>query len=610
MNKILMVLFMIILSNQFLHATVNTVPLNGWNYPVHPTKKYILLQNIADTATLKSSFAGLQILQTGVDDANNVVKSKTGAYNTKLVSSFAIVNTTASLASIKALSQVIYAVPHFYIDSGIDVSYSQYFYVRLRRSCDSQYITMRASQLNFTVEALYLFDSDWLVCRATKYSTGDALDLVEILNNEKRVEIAEPDIMNKYESACVSDTGFRNQWHLRNTNQHFAGFSLDINACPAWDSTRGDTNIIIAIFDGGISKNHPDLNPLHNFSYNCMTGLPTPANSLGFPFSFDSTSSHGTNVAGIIGARHNNQGYAGIAPNCKLMDIAYHFGQKIVVPLSEIRISNGFDTAWRRGAAIINCSWVARNGVDAIPSLLLESAMNRAMTLGRGFKGCIITFAAGNFNYIGFENVVKYPARALPDIVAVGSIDIDGKIANNSWGLTSHYGKELDIVAHGTEIPILDYNSKTNTNYYKVSLGTSLSAPMVAGVAALILSKNPTLTRKQVVDIIEQTATKLPAYTADYATVPDRPNGTWYEKSGYGLLNAHEVIKKTPLNICVQLDVFNQVLAGGVKKCAIINYKDSKVFSGNNVAEHTQSTVLGEGFQVGLNSIFTIQVVK
>ena len=70
-----------------LNASVNTVPLNGWNYPVHPTKKFILLQNLSDTAILKSSFPSLQILNINVDDANNVVKSKTGSFNSNIVSS-------------------------------------------------------------------------------------------------------------------------------------------------------------------------------------------------------------------------------------------------------------------------------------------------------------------------------------------------------------------------------------------------------------------------------------------------------------------------------------------------------------------------------------------
>lgn len=596
-----------------LCATVNTVPLNGWNYPVHPTKKYILLQNLSDTSILKTSYPSLQILNTTVDDANNVVRSKTGSFNSNLVSSYAIVNTTASLASLKTLSQVIYAVPYFFIDSGVELGYTHYFYVRLKRSCDTQYMAMRAAQLNFTVEAKYLFDSDWLVCRATKNSVGDALDLVDILNNEKRVEIAEPDIMNKYQTACVSDTGFARSWHLRNTNQHATGFTLDINACPAWDTTKGDTNIIVAIFDNGISKTHPDLNSLHSFSYNCMTGLATPQNSTTFPFTGlppNNNYSHGTNVAGIVGARHNNQGYVGVAPNCKLMDIAYNFSSGNI--LTELRLANGFDTAWRRGASIINCSWMAGSGVDnGIPSRLMESAMYRAMANGRNFKGSIIVFAAGNFFIGGMPdyNVLQYPARALPDILAVGAINPYGKLSENvGLGLTSHFGKDLDIVAHGEEVPVLNYNPTTNTNYYSISEGTSLSAPMVAGVAGLILSKNPTLTRKQVVDIIESSATKLPAYTSDYTTVATRPNGTWYEKSGYGLLNAHQALITTPRDICVKLDLFNQNLAGGLKKCTVINVKDSNVFSGVNTLEHTESTIIGPNVKISLNSSFIVRI--
>ena len=85
----------------------------------------------------------------------------------------------------------------------------------------------------------------------------------------------------------------------------------------------------------------------------------------------------------------------------------------------------------------------------------------------------------------------------------------------------------------GTKISV-DF---TNQNYTAWFNGTSAAAPHVAGVAALILSINPTLTGQQVRNIIESTAQKIGGY--NYQITAGRPNGTWHQEMGYGLVNAH-----------------------------------------------------------------------
>ena len=111
-----------------------------------------------------------------------------------------------------------------------------------------------------------------------------------------------------------------------------------------------------------------------------------------------------------------------------------------------------------------------------------------------------------------------------------------------AWG--SNYGPTLDVMAPGIKIPTTDrtgvagYN--TSGDYHLTFNGSSSACPQVAGVAALILSVNPNLTALQVRNIIEKNCEKVGAYS--YATTSGRPNGTWHQEMGYGLVNARKAV--------------------------------------------------------------------
>lgn len=125
---------------------------------------------------------------------------------------------------------------------------------------------------------------------------------------------------------------------------------------------------------------------------------------------------------------------------------------------------------------------------------------------------------------------VTFPANYDEKILVVGASNKFGNKAN-----FSNYGKEIDVVAPGVDIPTTGWTeSDTSTyNYIKFS-GTSAACPQVAAVAALVLSINPNLTSKEVCDIIEKTAQKVGS--KPYSTYSNRPNGTWNEYMGYGLV--------------------------------------------------------------------------
>ena len=150
------------------------------------------------------------------------------------------------------------------------------------------------------------------------------------------------------------------------------------------------------------------------------------------------------------------------------------------------------------------------------------------MKSGRDVKGTVVVFASGNDN-----KSVSFPAKLLPGILTVGSINKYGYKSN-----FSSYGDELDVVAPGENIFTTTLNSRTD-----FESGTSMAAPHVSGVAALVLSVNPCLTAEQVNDIIEKTAQKIRPNKYSYTHHSGRYNGIWNRQMGYGLVDAYAAIQ-------------------------------------------------------------------
>ena len=190
----------------------------------------------------------------------------------------------------------------------------------------------------------------------------------------------------------------------------------------------------------------------------------------------------------------------------------------------------GIRWAVLRGADVINCSWGDRGGIyyNQMHSALLESVLLDAATEGRQGKGCIVVFASGNKAESGLP--IDYPGRFTPEMLVVGAMN-----SNNERASRSAYGRTLDVLAPGDNI----YSSVLN-NQYKNDGGTSYAAGYVSGIAALILSINPNLTREEVVNIIETTAQKVGGY--EYTPTEGRPNGKWHEEMGYGLVDAYAAV--------------------------------------------------------------------
>lgn len=292
------------------------------------------------------------------------------------------------------------------------------------------------------------------------------------------VEYAEPNYLAQATSLNPNDPYFTtNQWTL-----------FKIKAPAAWEMNVGESSVIVAVLDTGVDYKHPDLEGKIINGYDFVNRDSDAMDDNG----------HGTAVAGIIGACANNGiGVAGITWACKIMAIKVADATGYA---SYSNIASGITYATDYGARVINISIAG-----ASPSSTLQSAVDYAYK-----RGCLVIASSGNNG----TNTVYYPA-ACSNAVAVGATDQYDQVAS-----FSNYGSALDFVS-----PCNAYTTLRGGGYGGFG-GTSGSAPHVAGVAALIISANPTFNCAQVYELLKSGA-------EDLGTVG------WDEKSGWGRINAY-----------------------------------------------------------------------
>ena len=237
--------------------------------------------------------------------------------------------------------------------------------------------------------------------------------------------------------------------------------------------------------------------------FDALWYLASPGEWAGHPLAGDTTDQHGTAVAGIVLAAHDGTGTAGVAPNV-LFDAVRIFRGSADATWNDI--ANGITWAAAHGD-VLNNSW----GSCSAGSQLVHDAVLNAMSTGRNGKGAVVVFSAGNYDpSIGCYSTQTVQSQ-IPGVIAVAALAKTG--AKASYSLT---GSAISVSAFGGEIAygtcfgadivttILSYNQVPcngpggNYKYTSTFSGTSAAAPQVSGVAALLLSREPTLTDAQV----------------------------------------------------------------------------------------------------------------
>ena len=351
------------------------------------------------------------------------------------------------------------------------------------------------------------------------------------------------------------------QWNM-NTIQ--AG---GVTGHSGWELSKGN-GIVVAIVDNGCDINHQDLTfsttpsgatfnfppPAPNVAVPfCSTTQACPGPTLdGGPASADDSApnnTHGTQMAGIIGGKHNNGGIAGVSGECSIMSLRsknHSLAERVVA----------IEYAAQKGTKIINLSWTEPQGTfDYEPWTSWKAPMNNILESAVA-GGAIVCAATGNDVDPAIPPIgIGYPASHDKVVIACGaSSEIDER-----WQLLtpkgSQYGAGLSVVAPGTNILSTTVRGQgpvtgPNSDYHPGLAGTSLGTAHVSGLAAMLMSRFPLITPQEVRLTIERTADKVnpTAYPYRYQTdtYPSGklryPSGPWNNEVGYGRINCYHAL--------------------------------------------------------------------
>ena len=370
---------------------------------------------------------------------------------------------------------------------------------------------------------------------------------------------------------------------------------VDMNIWDAWENyplTKEETRpVVIAVIDTGIDYRHPDLrdsmwtNPNEipdngidddgngyvddiygwDFYNNDASVCHYIETENGYTVDPDDNDNHGTHIAGIIAATANNSiGISGVASNVniKIMSLKIHGGSS-----SSGSVANAIKAiryAETMGADICNLSWGTANYSQALELTIRESSM-------------LFISAAGN-NGINNNSTPTFPASLrLPNLISVAYIRNDGTLAEDS-----NYGvSTVDIAAPGEDI------YSTLVGKYGYSSGTSMAAPHITGLAAMIYAYQENIYPAQVKELIINTMTPLDALTG-YLINPGIPDAGAAIRSLSGITTDHSepfLVFDTSFEkdeICVLVDAFDAGGSGIRKIRYIYGSKSADYFISDN----------------------------
>lgn len=341
------------------------------------------------------------------------------------------------------------------------------------------------------------------------------LDLTEYIEKDylgTKNKLAQKDHMIESEIKSVKNTfddpDVRRQWHLKNSSDN------GISALEAYQNRRRESRetVIVAVVDTGIDYNHEDLRDVlwanegeipnngidddGNGYIDDVHGINTLQRNKQGVASGEvmDTHGHGTHVSGIIGATQNNgKGIAGIASNVKIMGIR-------TVPNSgdekDTDVIESFIYAAKNGAKIINCSFGKSHN---------EGGMAVSETIDHIYKeyGTIVIAAAGNDSK-NIDRKKVYPASFENQSLLV----VASTTSYGSLSYFSNYGTQnVDIAAPGSSI----YSTVIGNRYQSMS-GTSMASPVVAGLAAEVLSRFPDLGAVELKQTLMNTVSKVRSF--------------------------------------------------------------------------------------------------
>ncbi len=491
--------------------------------------------------------------------------------------------------------------------------------------------------------------------KVTKSAGKNPVKLCNDLHSLEEVNYAEPNLVNRFDkSELPKDSLFIDQWHLRSRGGLELSKDADVNAEEAWKITKGSRDVVLAVIDDGFDLTHPDLKGANKIVHakDFVDGDTSP-----FP-SEAHNDYHGTPCAGVAIGEENGSGIVGIAPKCAFMPVRFDLAADDDL-LWEI-----FDYTGKR-ADVISCSW-GPVPVYAPLSSLLDRKFTEIVTSGgpRG-KGAVLLFAAGNFNapIKDFDNkdfkwrhpshgIVKQARAILNGNCAHKEVmAIAASTSRNIKAAYSNWGKEISVSAPSSNWHPLDPFEKlpgrgiwtidnenfglgftSNSRYTGSFGGTSSATPLVAGIAALIISVNKNLSAKEVRSIIESSTDKIEDPSTDiilnhkkgkYTGRGKTSHSEWF---GYGKVNAGKAvklakskliehnppIKPKPINkgiVIIAALINPKGSESGKETLTLLNQTDKTIqLDGWFISNKPNKKQSLDGFSIDANSFLTIKI--
>lgn len=320
----------------------------------------------------------------------------------------------------------------------------------------------------------------------TEFRSGyDVLAAAEVLGARAETRWCDPNFLLEVTRDHVpNDPLFASQWALSNTGQLGGPGGFDLDAPDAWDVTTGDASIVVAVLDDGVQQNHPDLSQIAGVDF-------TGSGTGGGPDT--ACDRHGTAVAGCIAAGIDNGiGTTGVAPGVRVQ------GLKVITTSSVCNGQGVFQVSWFLDA-LEHCRTSGVRVTNTSLGFAPVTSITQKFDTTRG-EGIVHFASSGNS-----ASAIGYPASA-PAVNAVGALTADGTLA--SFSCT---GPEQAFVAPGQVVWTTDRGGADGygTADYTQLSGTSFASPFTAGVAALVLSVDATLTAAEVESLMAGTATDL-----------------------------------------------------------------------------------------------------
>ncbi|MGL4621109.1 MAG: S8 family serine peptidase [Chroococcidiopsis sp.] len=452
------------------------------------------------------------------------------------------------------------------------VIYTENLFIKFTDTTDPDDCKTIIREVGLTIKEELSYATNAFFVMAAEGTGEEVFAIALSLLNRDEVEYCHPEIVRKRSFRAIAPQ----QWHLKTTIVNGITISASANVEAAHQITQGES-ITIAVIDDGVDIEH--------FEFSSSGKLVAPRDatqSSNDPRPKDNffPDNHGTACAGVACADGNSEA-SGVAPKTKLMPIRLASG------LGSQQEADAFRWAADNGADVISCSWGPQDGewfnprdplhnqrVDLPASTKL--AIDYATTQGRGGKGCVVLFAAGNGNesvdndgYASYERVIAIAAcndRGKRSIYsdfgnavwcAFPSNDLEGNsVVPNPAPLTPGIWTTDRTGNPGYNRGSLGDGDVTG-NYTNSFGGTSSSCPGAAGVAALVLAVNPNLRWQEVKDLFKRSCDKIDPSEGLYDA-----NG-WSKFYGFGRLNAQTAVtlaKPQLQNSVVVVRNFNQML--------------------------------------------------